>query len=201
MFEIVINTFEAVGTPHIEALRKTNPGKNIHVNCGRNASEPFEKLSFWRNCDREIRNWWKKNRDKVVANHVVFIEGDVLVNYDLEDLVSPYVDLVGKDIRYYPNDLNWDWWIDRTKLPNRLLSSLTGIAPLAVLVFSRRALDEIVSEKWDEVYAGDIFCELRTPTIVKSAGLKIDTHVALEGLRWDVMKHPGNKPGIWHAVK
>lgn len=201
MLEVIVSSFESAGFPHLENLKRSNPGIPIHTYSGKEATEPSKKLDYWRNADRVIRNWWKANKGSVAADYIAFIEGDVLVNYDLTKLIVPGVDLTGSVIREQGDGEPWKWWIDGVFLPEEVKGSMVGVIPLAFLLFSRKCLDFLTSPQWDEAFREDIFCELRTPSIAKAGGFVIKSHAALAHCLWHPITVEKNKPGIWHSVK
>jgi hypothetical protein len=68
-----------------------------------------------------------------------------------------------------------------------------------VSFWNAAALDAIADAKYDEVFARDVFCELRMPTICRAAGFPVQA-MSLPGVRWYPVS-PRAAPGIYHAVK
>ncbi len=196
--EIVVMGHASAGFPHLAALRAANPGTPVHTSAGEDGEED-RRVEAWRNCDRHIRAWWLANRHNVNSSHVAFVEWDVLANSPLDPLVDPDAGLLGRDLKE-PGD-PWAWWGELARLPASLALHACGIAPLAVLVARRDCLDAIAAPEWDDLFAADIFCEVRLPTLARACGFAVRGSSALPGTGVTPIPHPGSLPGIWHPVK
>lgn len=199
--EAVIMTTERFGTPHLDALRASNPGMPLHVNEGRHGTTEAERQTLWRNCDRSIRDWWRSNRDRVQAPAVAFLEWDVLCNAPLAKIMPPFTGLVGRIVAPVEEDPNWVWFCEIERLPSALRSFATSLRPLGALIASRPLLDAIVSPEFDDLFNADIFCELRLPTLARFLGFRVAHAPAFRRVECFPIPHPGPAPGIWHAVK
>ena len=144
------------------------------------------------NCDVVVRDWWRENRSRISGRRVAWLEWDALVTTALPD-VWP-AGMLGKDLK----DEGWHWWGERAALPE-LADHWCGVAPLGVTFWNAAALDAIAAEEYDEIYARDVFCELRTPSVCRKAGFPVES-ISLPGVRWYPVK-AGTVPGIYHAVK
>ena len=200
-FEAVWMTTQASGTPHAEALQAANPGLRTHA-CFSPQGEGEELIQRWRNCDRNIRAWWDENRGLVESDQVVFFEYDVFCNVDLRDrlpvLGGPF-GLAGPRIVSGLTEARNFWpFEDAPRLPRAMQALVCATAPLAVALLTRAALDAICSAEYDAIFAEDIFCEVRLPTVVRNAGFKV---VAMDLPQVDCRPKPPTFPGIWHPVK
>ena len=201
---VVIMTMQGAGTPHAAPLQAANPGLDLRVHEGIAASGP-EKLERWRNCDRNLREWWIANRETVASDAVLFMEWDVYCNVPLETIIPPLpagVGMMGAAIAQAVRDgRTWPPFREIPRLSRRLQVHAIGIVPFAVLLLSRAALDALADPEWDAIYAADVFCELRTPTVVRAAGFRI-----AECKEWsEVTVTPRALPigavGMFHPIK
>lgn len=203
-FEIVVRTTESFGTPHLEALIKANPGVPVSV-IRQPDLKGASQLEAWRNCDREIRDWWREWRGSAGWQHILFLEGDVYANCDLGELLTGAwceADLVAAKCRYQvTHRLSWDGFREIQRLPDAMLERVMAIEPLAVVLMSRKGLDLIAEERFDEVFSADIFCELRLPTVVRFAGGEVGFCPRLKTVGVTPLHPPFGEVGIWHPVK
>lgn len=168
----------------------------VEVSCAVRSKGKRARELAWRNGDRRIREWWKRSsRD---AERVIFVEYDVLVNADLSRL-GDEGDLTGREIPDPKGD--WVFWGEVPLLPAELRPYATGIAPLACVALSGELLEAIAAPRWDGAFAENRFCELRLPTVARAAGFTVAESKLLERCTWWRRRHPGNRPGVWHAVK
>jgi hypothetical protein len=196
--ETVIMTTPRLGTPHLANVQRDNP--IVHVHHGKDGVTDAERIQLWRNCDRAIRDWWRANRHQVHADHVAFVEWDVVVNLDLRRCIVPGAGLVGATVEH-PAVSPWSWWSEIERLPTDLRRNAASLRPLGVVIASRECLDAIAAPEWDDAFALDIFCELRLPTVVKACGFRLMASSHLANVRHFPIPHPGDKPGVWHQVK
>ena len=186
-WEVLLVTHPGVGVPHLAALQASNPGARVHV-----VTLGQVERGAWRNNDAAVRAWWRKNRGRITGRRVAWLEWDALVTTALPE-VWP-AGMLGKDLK----DEGWHWWGERAALPE-LADHWCGVAPLGVTFWNAAALDAIAAEEYDEIYARDVFCELRTPSVCRKAGFPVES-LSLPGVRWYPVR-AGTVPGIYHAVK
>lgn len=79
--------------------------------------------------------------------------------------------------------------------------STIGVVPLGVLQLSREALEALCEERHNELFASDIFCELRMPTLLQHLGFPIHSAEALKHVSWEKQPYPWLGRGIFHPVK
>lgn len=192
---VVILTHEGAGTPHLDHLLCSNHQADVYVHTSTKANTAEDKLLRWRNCDREIRQWWTTHRHLIKEQYVTFVEYDVLVNDDLTILETGY-DLLGKSFKVDGVDTYWQWFSESNKLP----FPAYGIVPLAVIKLSSKALDTLALPEFDSIYDENIFCELRLPSVLMSKKCSVGESVHLSGLHSYRVTHPGDRKGIWHKV-
>ena len=200
-FAVVWMTTRASGTPHAAAMLKANPELTVHTQYSAQG-EGDERRKLWRNCDRNIREWWREHRDSVTEIAVLFLEYDVFCDVDLRGAMPPLAPRCGLAAASLvtPVQHRHSYWPfeDLCNLPRTMQGLACAAAPLAVLLISREALDAILSPEYDEVFAADIFCELRLPTVIRHAGY---------GVACMDLPHVGcspvvpSSPGVWHPVK
>ena len=200
--ELVWITNERDGLPHLAEFTAANPRIIQHRFVGKRLSGD-ERYLVWRNCDRTIREWWQANRDLVKSSHVVFMEWDVVCNVPLETLIQPAEGLLCSDVLTPEKDFeSWYWFkSELPKLPPEMQPTACGVAPLAVLQFSRNALDLICEARFDELYALDRYCELRTSSILGYLGVPVRASEGLKNLDWKPQPYPWLGRGIFHPVK
>lgn len=201
-FEVVIMTTQATGTPHAAALQAANPGLEVHACYSRQGANEAERSDLWRNCDRNIRSYWRDHRHLVAADQVLYLEYDVFCDVDLRAFISPLragTGLQAARILSGLTDVRKFWpFGDIPKLPRSMQAFACASAPLAVLLISRAALDAILAPAYDAVFASDIFCETRLPTVIRHAGFSV-TGMCLPDV--DATPKTPTHPGIWHPVK
>jgi len=151
------------------------------------------RAELWRNTDRMIRQFWLQNRSVVTGDVIWWLEWDVYLKRSLPEFYG--TGMGGKDIKVQGQP--WQWFKESDRLPVNMRP--IGIAPLGVSVFTRAALDEICRSEWDELYAADVFGELRTPSIIHNAGLVL-SEVYLPRVRYHQVTL-GNEDEVYHAVK
>jgi hypothetical protein len=190
----VISTYGDKGTPHLDVFQKNNPSIECHILYSNEKSN-----TAWRNCDVFARDWWKVNRFKISATHVLFIEHDVYwnipIDFEPKDFIARDVFLVGTR--------KWDWWKEAHNLPKDIQKFSAGCQPFGIRVMSRYALDLLSQPVFDELYSLDMMCELRTPTILNSLGIKLSNfNPPLRGnITCREIKLPKHSVGVFHAIK
>jgi hypothetical protein len=203
-FEIVTTTTASFGTPHAAALQAANPGAGIHPNPLPDLAGT-ERKTAWRNSDRAVRTWWSTHSATVATGHVLFLEGDVYANCDLAALLDgPWTDadLVAANLKFQvAHRRAWPAFAELDRLPERMRADGCGIEPLAVLLMSRRGLDLICQPEFDEVFAADVFCELRLPTVLRHAGGRLAFCPRLGTVGTTPVTPRWGGRGIWHPVK
>ena len=196
-------TTERHGLPHDAALRATNPGLTVHASIVAQGETQAAYVAAWRNCDRNIREWWRRSRESVAAGSVLFCEYDVLCNVDLRAMIRPLdpgVGIAGAKVMSRIRDRRSFWpFREIDRLPSAMHAKAIAIAPLAVLLISRAALDAILCETFDETFGGDIFCEMRLPTVIRNAGFDV-AEMELPNVGVTPLSVT-DKPGIYHPVK
>ena len=175
-FETVWMTTQATGTPHASRLQEANEGLVVRV-CESAQGVGDERQMMWRNCDRNIREWWRAHRELVMADAVLCLEWDVLVDVDLRKVIPPLATGGGISAASIitPVTAIRSYWPfeDVFRLPRVMQGLACATAPLAVLLISRAALDAILATEYDAIFNADIFCELRLPTIIRYAGFGV----------------------------
>ncbi len=189
---VIIKTYRPCGLPHIDSLVASNPEARIFVASGPELKGAPQKTA-WRNADRDLRSFWRERRSSIPGERIAVLEHDVLVTTRLPDIRPKGI--AGKALQ---RNASWTWWEDTRKLGS-LLPHAVGITPLAVLFISREALDSLAEERWDAWFDQDIFCELRTPTLVAANGLPVET-TPLPYVQWN-QRPAGQAPGIYHSIK
>lgn len=202
--EVVILTTEATGTPWLEAIQETNPELVIHVRSAAAPGSPEELRMNWRNCDRNIRDWWKENAAVCTADAVLFLEWDVWANVDLTSGLDALLD--GKVGMLAPSVMtplrggrSFQPFQEVNRLPMGVRHLALAVVPLAVVALSRAALDALAAEALDGVYAEDIFSELRLPTMVRASGFEVRANPAWKQVVTTPLQPTGD--GIFHPVK
>lgn len=199
-FEVVWLTSGGRGTPHAAALQAANPDVISHV-----WSEPETGVEGWRNCDRNVREFWLACGDQVQADRVLFLEYDVFVNVDLRTLIPPEkrrVGLVGarlmtpvRDGRTFPP------FGEVERLPREMRGLAIGIVPFAVALLTRAALDALAQPQHDALFKADIFCELRFPTMVRVSGFAVEGCPLWPAVTTTPRRTAPTAPGLYHPVK
>jgi len=91
--ELVWITSERTGLPHLAEFTAANPHVVQHQFIGK-ALSGDARYEMWRNCYRNIREWWRENRHLVKCSHVIFMEWDVVCNVAIDTLLQPADGLV-----------------------------------------------------------------------------------------------------------
>jgi hypothetical protein len=201
-YAVVWMTTPYSGTPHAVSLQAANPGLDIRVCNSVHGRTQEERYQRWRNCDRNIRSWWRINRADVEADSILFLEWDVFCDVDLRSVIPPRppgVGIAGAEIMSGLADARRFWpFADIPRLPREMHAIACATAPLAVLLISRAALDAILAPAYDAVFAADLFCELRLPTVIRHAGFGV---AALDLPGVTATPAVPTEHGIFHPVK
>jgi hypothetical protein len=170
-FQLCILTTAAAGTPHLDTIQAANPDLQIHVHTAADPETEDERMDAWRNCDRNIREWWKANGEAITAEWMLFFEWDVFANVDLAATMrSIRKGSVGCAKLLTPVlHPGWLGWKEIDRLPREIQGFAIGMEPSAVLALRRDALEEIAHPDYDEIFAQDIISELRLGTVARSA--------------------------------
>lgn len=196
-FEICILTTPESGTPHIAALREANPDTRIHVHFTPRTADK----EGWRNCDRNLRAWWRTNRGIVDSPGVIFLEWDVFANVPLASVIRPSGGLSAARIARPNRDTGWPVFTETARLPREMRGFAAGAVPFAVLHVTREALDAASSPQWDTLFAADIFCELRFPTLLRFLGWQLGELRGLCHVGVTPVSVPQGFHGVIHPVK
>ncbi len=203
-FLAVILTTRNVGAPHLDALRESNPGLNIRIHESADADTEEGAKDAWRNCDRNIRQWWQREGKSVEAEQVLFLEYDVLVTVDLVAalrVMPAGFGMMGASVKGIATDGRaWAPFAEARRLPREVAAFASGIAPLAVAMISRGALDAISDDRWNETFAADIFCELRLPTLIRACGYRLMAS-PMPFVKCGKFAGKIDAPGLYHGVK
>jgi hypothetical protein len=196
---IIIQTF-GNKLPHLDTLRKYNSGE-IHICNGPKYRDPERKKFWWRNCDLTLRNFWKENRGKIKGNKIAVIEYDVLVNKRLPDFEPDGVFF--PEVICEKDDPTWHWWREKSRInPSYQTKQLKiiGCRPWAVGFWQREALDALADKRWDYLFNYDLFCELRSPTVVLNSGFSVSSF-PLTNVGWTDTVYKDFGDDIYHPVK
>jgi hypothetical protein len=201
-FECVILTTAAMGTPWMDGLVEGNPGLVIHVHSAPDPEDEAGRMDAWRNCDRNVREWWRGNREKVVAGRVLFLEWDVFVSGDLEGWVPLGNGLHCARVKMPVKDRGWSGFREVNRLPRELRGYAIGCEPSAVLMLSRDVLDEVADAEWDDVFSEDIISEIRLGTVARFSGYAVAGFPPWAGTVWMTPQRvPEGFSGVLHPLK
>lgn len=194
-------TTQATGTPHAARMQKANEGMMVHVwESAQGLGD--DRRRMWRNCDRNIREWWRVHRDEVQTDSVLCLEWDVFADVDVRKFIPPLATdcgIAAASIVTPVTAIRSYWpFEDIFRLPREMQGLACATAPLAVLLISRAALDAVLSTEYDAIFSADIFCELRLPTILRYAGFGV---AAMDLPNVHCTPCRPTEPGIWHPVK
>ena len=169
---------------HLKHLEKSNPDAQILL---ADISNDLPKIMVWRNNDRYIREWLRNNYHKILHNNIAFVEWDVIITTNLPNI--NVCGFIGKHLQK-PGVNEWLWFNEIHSL-GKYKTHAMGAAPFAI---------QFMDKQYDDIYAQDIFCELRLPTIMNYAGIKMSEYL-LPFVEWYNIKYNKHIPGIYHAVK
>lgn len=201
-FDVLIMAAQSSGTPHATALQAANPGLEIRVHYYPEPEDQEARLAAWRNGDRNIRQWWAANRDAVASRYLLVLEWDCYVSGDLTELIPPPEPgtglLAARVFSPVADARSFRPFCEVGRLPKTMAGR--GLQPLGCVLFSRAALDAICDPRYDEVFAADIFSELRLPSVVSDAGFSLGS-MPLPHCGVTPVTPPAGASGIWHPVK
>lgn len=227
MISVLIKTHLEDGKPllpHLHWLKNSNPDSEINVIVQDDiigVDKKKTKVLSWKNSDRELRNWWAENREKVSGETVCVIEWDTLINClipqlpDNLDLASAIVlfENVEKNRKWSPPKLpmkmsdsrwtedDWMWWkeVRLLQLPEGEIGC--GLVSFGFYLMRRKVLDDICDPIFDKVYRKDIISELRFPTCAKLKGARVGKMNLPHVLHKDLLKIDFLKNEIYHPIK
>lgn len=187
--------------PHVSQLLTHNPGVGVFACFGPRGQAREEA---WRNCDRTLRNWWAANRWRVPGEKIAVLEWDALVTCTLP---RPEGDLVVKEIKTQASTPDWKWFEENGRMPH-WINHRVGVVPFGVSFWSRRALNMLTRPEFNDLFASDVFCELRTGSIISETfgsnpSLRSDYGIKtldMPNVEWFELPYDGGE-GIYHAVK
>lgn len=193
---IVFLTVEGYGVPHLDWFLKTNRNLEYDIYVS-NLSD--NRTDAWRNCDRNVRDYYKSVGRFCKDDVFLFLEWDVLVNCDLKQKFDfGFKGICGRNIV----DLGQDWphFVDLDKLPKELREKAIGIVPFGIIQMGRNFLELMCSPAFDYLYNDDIFCELRTPSLANFIGCEIRSNPSLDRCEWFPIQFDGGE-NIYHSMK
>lgn len=197
-FELVWLTSGDRGTPHAAACQAANPGLRTHV---WTAAETG--LDGWRNCDRNLRDFWQAEAAEVETDRVLFCEWDVAISCDPREKFPAREwrgGMEGARIMQAVRDGHaWPAFREANRLPAVLRPYLVGVVPSAVLMLSRGALAEVADVRWDGLFSADILSEIRLGTLVRSRGYSVTENPRLGSVGTGPVRADGE--GVFHPVK
>lgn len=139
-FEIVWNTTHGQPLIHRGLLTAANAGIPQHV-----CSVPADGERGWRNCDVNLRDWWRSHRAEVAAPWVLFLEWDVAATADLTAMIRTPKRGTGLVCAQLHSAVahrrTWPPFGEIPRLPRVLREIAVGCVPNAVLLVSREAMD------------------------------------------------------------
>lgn len=160
----------------------------------------FEKYS-WRNCDKFIRHWLKKNKHLITTERVALIEWDVLFTKELPTHLNLKNKILTRTRHLYSKDRDdWNWFREISQLDD-FQKSACGITIMGCLLFDKTFLDIWLNQEFDPLYKKDIFCELRLGTIMNHSNIEWDTYSSfMPEVRFNCCFKP-EILGYYHPVK
>lgn len=195
-FELIWNCAPRIDLPHFNVCRELNPDVKHHVCTGIKHSTTKEG---WRNCDRNIRNWWKANSRRVKAKKVLIFEPDVYCNMKI-NINFPDSGVSGRDVWLPKTAPGFPWFREKPMFPEEMRSSMCALAPMAVTLWDRDTLDALCDSSGDGIYAKDMFSEVRVATFLKFLGFKIQHAQGLANANY-MPRSPDEGPSIYHSIK
>lgn len=181
---------------HYEHLKKYNPNAQIML-C--DISHNLPRDYAWRNSDSMIRNWLKLNFDKIEHDRIMLIEWDVFINRPLPDI--QFQGVMAKVVITPQTERTWVWFRETERL-GTLKQFASGIVPLAFLVLDKQSCKTLIDPKFDAIFSQDIFCELRTSSVLRSENIPI-TQMSFPIPYVSLNKNFANldEPNFYHPVK
>ena len=150
----------------------------------------------WANCDTIWYRWFLSSARVDAARYVV-VEWDVLTYVPLRDFLGPVWDAdLAAPMLVTPEMTPWVWWEQIPSL-GPMAAHAAGALPLALSMYSRRALEVISRTRLD------CFSELRVGTEARAAGLNC---AEIPGARRTVVCNEAEidwaaDTGVYHPVK
>lgn len=201
-FELVILGTESQGFPHLEVIQSANPGLIIHTEILPDPDDDAARQTAWRNCDRNLTNWWIDNRESVATSRVLFLEWDTFANVDLRTIVPrEFRGIAGAFVKRLIGHRAWLGFREMDRLPASAQPFAIGIEPMACVMISADALDYLASPNLDDVFNADIISELRTPTILRAGGFEVKQVPEWVNVQAARRRMPEGFTGIFHPVK
>jgi hypothetical protein len=201
-FELVILGTESQGFPHLEVIQSANPGLIIHTEILPDPDDAAARQTAWRNCDRNLTNWWIDNRESVSKSRVLFLEWDTFANVDLRTIVpGDFRGIAGAFVKRLIGHRAWLGFRETESLPPAAQPFAIGIEPMACVMISADALDYLARPDLDGVYNGDILSELRTPTLLRAGGFDVIQVPEWANVQAARRPMPADFSGIFHPLK
>jgi len=182
-----------VAENNLGILKQNNPDIPVHV-VKNDLSE--DKEYGWHNADQAFFKWFLNNKPE--GRRFALIESDMLCTISLREFYGSVWDAPVAAKRVLRPGVEWYWWREIGRLPEDLREFSTGAAPLAGILFSRDAMEQMSPVVLD---IEDVFSELRVGTVAKYLDLKI-----VEAGWPSIKALPLNdgelgQPGLYHMVK
>lgn len=197
---IVWLTSGTLGTPHARALQAANPGAEIHT-----WTAPDTGRDGWKNCDRNIREWWRAKWMEVRSEWVLFLEWDVFCDVPISSVITVPRKGVGMVVprlfSVVADRRRWMAFEEVPKLPREIQSLAIGGMPNAAVMLSLDALEAVLDPRWDAVFAEDILSELRLGTVVRASGFKVVSDPLWKDVGTVPLDPEKCRGGIFHPVK
>lgn len=170
--QCVILTHGDKGTPHKQRLVETNPWLDVSVWTSSGDRGAFP------NCDRNVRDWARVH--EVSADFVLFLEYDVCVTGDISPLFNFEADLEGS---WFLPDLisgrHFSFLHTIKQLPEEMQKSACVLAPLAVLLVSKKALLAVTNPTFDALFDLSMDSEVRFPSVITGCGFRVSGNANL----------------------
>ena len=153
---------------HLDKIIHSNPKSQI---IDIHTEHNYDKDIAWSNNDRILRENLKKQIDNIIHEKVLLVEWDVLINMEVPDI--KFDGLVAQNIFRKGDNIKWYWWKELEKLPEYYKPFICGASLWSLIGITKECLVEILNSKYDDLYNMDIFCEIRTSTILRSLGFNM----------------------------
>lgn len=192
-FTLVWLTHGTAGVPHQSHFTLANPDvdQRIHA-AGIDVT--------WFHADKNHYQWWRDNRDTITTPYILFFEYDVLCNVTLS-VPDDFKGCAAINMIKYPDRPKWLNEVDPTVFPVAYRPFVYRVAPLAVLLADRAALDSLLLEEHAPLWDMEIYCEDRLPTIMAASGIQLSSLAyGASSESWQQPYKPGHY-SIFHPVK
>jgi len=184
---------------NLDSFKAHNPKIDIvvikNIFCGGKAA--------WLGTDITFFNWYANHQQGSMAKRYLLVEWDCWCNCNLRDYYEKVFDenLVVPNVKYPERD-DWFWFSSIGDLPPRARNHATGISPMCGILFSKHAMDIMVSEVLNQEYFG-LNSEIRLGTIATMLGIDpIINPRYNRSIGWRTSHYPiRNYPGIHHPRK